>query len=198
MAANKALFLDRDGTLIEEVSYLRAPQDIRIIPGSVEAVRRANEDGFLVVVASNQSGVARGFFSEEQMLEIQELVRQHFEREGARLDAFYYCPHHFEEGKGKYRIQCSCRKPLPGLLFRAAKELDIDLTASIMIGDKLLDVETAHRAGCRGILVQTGYGAQQWERISGKKDFSDLFAVPDHVAEDLLGAVEWILDAAER
>jgi D-glycero-D-manno-heptose 1,7-bisphosphate phosphatase len=198
MVANKALFLDRDGTLIEEAGYLRAPKDIRIIPGSLEAVRRANESGFLAAVVSNQSGVARGLLSEREMLRIQDLVRQAFEKGGARLDAFYYCPHHWEEGKGEYRIRCSCRKPGPGLLFRAAGELDIDLAASYMVGDKLLDVETGHRAGCRGILVQTGYGAQQWKEISGKKDFLEPLSLPDHVAGDLLGAVQWILEQEVR
>jgi D-glycero-D-manno-heptose 1,7-bisphosphate phosphatase len=194
MVANKALFLDRDGTLIEEVGYLRDSKDIRVIRGSVQAVRRANESGFRVVVVSNQSAVARGMLSETEMLHIQDLVRQAFEQEGARLDAFYYCPHHFEQGKGEYRIQCSCRKPEPGLLFRAAEELGIDLAASFMIGDKLLDIQTAHRAGCPGILVRTGYGAQQWEMISGKKDNPDPMSVPEHVARDLPDAVGWILE----
>ena len=155
-----ALFLDRDGVLIEEVDYLARPEQVRLIPGSAAAVRRVNDAGWKVVVVSNQSGVARGLFPESALSEIHRAISAQLLAEaGAMIDAFYYCPHHPTEGIGAYRIDCDCRKPKPGMLLRAAAELGIDTSKSWMVGDRLTDLRAGASAGCRTILVRTGYGA---------------------------------------
>ena len=155
----EAVFLDRDGTLIEEVHYLAAAEQVRLLPGAADAVRRLNEAGVLVVVVTNQAGVARGYFPESRVAEVHErlstLLAEH-----VRIDAYFHCPHHPTEGVGVYRVECECRKPKPGLLLAAARELDIDLARSWMIGDKPSDAEAGAAAGCRTILVRTGHGAK--------------------------------------
>lgn len=154
-----ALFLDRDGVLIEEVEYLARPEQVRLIPGAAAAVRRANRAGWRVVVVSNQSGVVRGLFPESILPDIHRTISaQLLEEAGAVIDGFYYCPHHPTEGQGGYRMECECRKPKPGMLLRAAGELGIDLVESWMIGDRLTDLQAGASAGCRTILVRTGYG----------------------------------------
>ena len=154
-----ALFLDRDGVLIEEVEYLSDPGQVRLIRGAAAAVRRANEAGWLVVVVSNQSGVARGFFPESVLPEVGRVIEDRLLVEaGASVDRFYYCPHHPTAGRGGYRIDCDCRKPKPGMLLKAAAELGIDLARSWMVGDRATDLQAGAAAGCRTILVQTGYG----------------------------------------
>jgi D-glycero-D-manno-heptose 1,7-bisphosphate phosphatase len=182
------VFIDRDGTLTEEMGYINHPKRLRLLPRSAEAIRRLNDAGVAAVVATNQAGVARGYFSEEVMHAVNvELVEQ-LKRAGAHLDGLYVCPHHPTEGAPPYRSACECRKPRPGLLRRAAGELGLDLTASSVVGDKPSDLATATAVGARGVLVLTGYGLGEWEYRR------HAFAVaPDHVADDLLGAVEWIL-----
>jgi len=155
-----ALFLDRDGVLIEEVEYLARPERVRLISGGAAAVRRANDAGWKVVVVSNQSGVARGLFPESVLPEIHSVISEKLLAEaGAVIDGFYYCPHHPTEGVGAYRIGCDCRKPKPGMLLKASIELGIDPSKSWMIGDRLTDLQAGAVAGCRTILVQTGYGS---------------------------------------
>ena len=154
-----ALFLDRDGVLIEEVEYLARPEQVRLIPGAAAAIRKVNDAGWRVVVVSNQSGVARGLFPESLLPEIHRVIADRLLAEaGARVDRFYYCPHHPTEGQGGYRIDCDCRKPKPGMLLKAAAELGIDLARSWMVGDRATDLQAGAAAGCRTILVQTGYG----------------------------------------
>jgi D-glycero-D-manno-heptose 1,7-bisphosphate phosphatase len=154
----EAVFLDRDGTLIEEVHYLSAPEQVRPIPGAADAVRQLNAAGVLVVVVTNQAGVARGYFPERRVAEAHERLSALLAEAGARVDAYFYCPHHPTEGVGAYRAECACRKPKPGMLLTAARELDIDLGRSWMIGDKPDDAEAGLAAGCRTILVRTGHG----------------------------------------
>jgi D-glycero-D-manno-heptose 1,7-bisphosphate phosphatase len=154
----EAVFLDRDGTLIEEVHYLAVPEQVRLISGAAEAVRKLNDVGMLVVVVTNQAGVARGYFPESNVAEVHAQLSSLLAERGAKVDAFYYCPHHPTEGVGHYRVNCDCRKPKPGLLLTAARDLDIDLARSWMIGDKLADAEAGTVAGCRAILVRTGHG----------------------------------------
>lgn len=154
-----AVFLDRDGTLIEEVHYLARPEQVRLIPGAAEAVRRLNHLGVLVVVVTNQAGVARGYFPESRVAEVHAHLAMLLAEQGARVDAFYFCPHHPTEGAGAYRVACDCRKPRPGMLLAAARDLDIDLSRSWMIGDKPCDAEAGRAAGCRSVLVRTGHGA---------------------------------------
>lgn len=154
-----AVFLDRDGTLIEEADYLASPNQVRLLPGAAAAVRRVREVGVPVVVVTNQSGVARGYFPEERIADVHARLAELLAAEGAGVDAFYHCPHHPTEGVGAYRVACDCRKPRPGMLLAAARDLGLDLAASWMIGDKLDDLRAGAAAGCRTVLVRTGYGA---------------------------------------
>lgn len=184
---NRAIFLDRDGTLILEVGHLHRAEDISLYPGAVEAVTMTNQRGILAVVITNQSAVARGFLSEDELHEVHQVLAERFLEQGARLDAFYYCPHH-PEGNGVYRQVCQCRKPQPGLLLQAAEELDIDLSGSHVIGDRLADVEVGARAGCASsVLVKTGYGALELALLT------DGTCRPHYIAEDVLDGVNWIL-----
>jgi len=177
-----ALFLDRDGVLIEEVEYLARPEQVRLISGAAMAVRRANDAGLKVVVVSNQSGVARGRFPETVLPEVHRVISAKLlEEAGAVIDAFYYCPHHPTEGLGSFRIDCECRKPKPGMLLAAANELIIDLSKSWMVGDRLTDLRAGAAAGCRTILVQTGYGRATG--ITGSDASLNLEAVVPSIAE---------------
>lgn len=150
--------MDRDGTINVEKEYLYRAEDFEFIPGVPQALRLLNEAGYLVVVVSNQSGVARGYFTEEDVDTLHRHIAAELIKNGARVDAWYYCPHH-PSGRGSYSLPCRCRKPLPGMLVEAARRHHIDLASSFMIGDKLADVEAGVAAGCRTILVRTGYGA---------------------------------------
>ncbi len=184
----RAVFIDRDGTLCEEVGYINHVSRCRLLPNSLEAVRQANRAGFLVIVATNQAGVARGYFEEPLIGAVHDRIRSWIEDGGARIDAFYYCPHHPREGQPPYRKDCDCRKPRPGMLLRAAREHDIDLQRSCMIGDSLADLGAAAGAGAVPIHVLTGYGRGLAEH------HADRFTIrPRHTAPDLLGAVRWML-----
>ena len=158
--SRKAVFLDRDGTLIEEVHHLATPDQVQLIPGAAEAVRQLNDAGVLVVVVTNQSGVARGYFPESRVAEVHAHLSALLAEYGARIDAYYHCPHHPVEGVGAYGVVCDCRKPKPGMLLAAAHDLDIDLTRSWMIGDKVCDADAGTAAGCRTLLVRTGHGQE--------------------------------------
>jgi D-glycero-D-manno-heptose 1,7-bisphosphate phosphatase len=185
----RAIFIDRDGTLCEEVGYINHVSRSRLLPNSAEAVRLANQAGYPVIVTTNQAGVARGYFAESLIGQVHASVSEMLRREGAHVDAFYYCPHHPREGKPPYRNECECRKPRPGMLLRAAREHDIDLARSCMIGDSLADLGAASGAGVTPIHVLTGYGRGLVEH------HGDRFTVrPAYTAEDLLDAVRWILD----
>lgn len=183
-----AVFLDRDGTINEEVGYLDSLEKLRLIPGAGEAIRRINRSGMKAVIISNQSGVARGYFDEAFVESVHERIRTLLHEHGARIDGFYWCPHHPTEGTGAYRIACDCRKPQAGLLLKAAAELGIDLHRSYMVGDMPTDIEAAHTAGARGILVQTGHGA----------DSRPFAAPPDFIARDILAAVAWIMKDRQK
>ena len=188
MVSRPAVFIDRDGTLTEEVGYVNHPRRIRLLPRSAEAIRRLNSAGVPAVLVTNQAGVARGYFSAETLrLVTDEMIRQ-LKDAGARLDGVYVCVHHPTEGVPPYRLDCDCRKPKPGMLTRAARELRLDLAASTVVGDKASDLESGRAVGARGVLVLTGYGQGDWEYRR------DSFRVPpDHVAADLLAAVDWVL-----
>ena len=188
----RAILMDRDGTICDEVGYVNHVDRVRLLPRSAEAIRKANEAGFQTVVITNQAGVARGYFAESLVDEVHDRMRRLLAESGARLDGIYYCPHHPEVGGSLYRKACDCRKPRPGLLYRARDEMGIDLAASYVVGDSVRDVEAGHRAGAVTVLVETGYGkgvlayqAHAW-RVR-----------PDHVAGDLLDAVDWILAREE-
>jgi len=197
-----AVFLDRDGTVLRESSYLRSPETMRLLPGAAAAIRRLNRAGLAVVIATNQSGVARGLLSEADLEHIHQVLRERLRHRGAKLDGIYYCPHHsdpFGVAQGRpeprsrgeadlpqYRRRCRCRKPSPGLLLRAARELDLDLARSFAVGDSARDLAAGRRAGCRTVLVRTGYG-RETEAELGK-------SAVDHAADDLPAAVDWILN----
>jgi D-glycero-D-manno-heptose 1,7-bisphosphate phosphatase len=170
----RAVFIDRDGTINEEKEYLFRTEDLAFIPGAPRAIRLLNEAGFLVIVVTNQSGVARGYYTEEDVHLLHRHIAAELDQQGARVDAWYYCPHH-PSGRGSYSLPCRCRKPLPGMLLEAAGRFDIDLESSVMIGDKLVDVEAGAAAGCRSVLVRTGYGSDEEQRCrSGIEVYDDL------------------------
>jgi len=156
----RAVFLDRDGTINVEKDYLCRPEEFTFIPGAPQAIRALKDAGFLVIVVSNQSGVARGYFGPAEV----EALHAHMQSELApfatAIDAFYYCPHHPLAGVAPYRVDCDCRKGRPGMLLQAAREYGIDLSRSFMIGDKAADIEAGQAAGCTSVLVLTGYGAE--------------------------------------
>lgn len=156
----RAVFLDRDGTLNIEKDYLFRIEDFEFVPGVPEAIRLLNRAGLLVVVVTNQSGIARGYYGEADLHRLHRHVDTLLAAQGARVDAWYHCSHH-PDGHEPYRRRCDCRKPLPGMLLRATQEHGIDLKESVMIGDKLADIQAALAAGCRPILVRTGYGAAE-------------------------------------
>ena len=191
MKKNEAIFLDRDGTINEEVGYLDSLDKLVIFPSAFEAIRLINQSNRKAIVVTNQAGIARGLFGEDLVETIHTALREALRRKSAFIDAFYYCPHHPTEGSPPYRQNCDCRKPAPGLFLQAARDLNLDLSASWIIGDRYNDMEAAHRAGARGILVKTGYGA---DVLSGEgPDTATPAGKPDLVADDILQAVHLIL-----
>lgn len=188
-----AIFFDRDGTLNEEVGYAHRPDQLILLPGAVEAVRAINQRGMKAIVVSNQAGVAKGLFEEEDVIRFHSALGDLMAREGVRLDAFYYCPHHPDGTRQGYGKPCDCRKPAPGMLLRAAQEMDLDLSRSYVIGDRISDVLMARAAGSRPVLVLTGYGKREWEDKGG-----DALVHPDHLARDVLDAVRWIIEDIRR
>ena len=185
-ARRPAVFLDRDGTVTEEVGYLNHVSRFRLLAGVGEAIGRLNQASVPVIVVTNQSGVGRGYFPEQLVRDVHERLKMELLKVGARLDAVYYCPHVSAD-------ECNCRKPRTGMLEQAARELRLDLKSSFVVGDRHSDVELAHRVGARSILVRTGYGegelawhAKNWPRQ------------PEVVAADLFDAVSWILKEIQR
>lgn len=185
-APRPAVFLDRDGTIADEVGYLNHVSRLRILPHVPEAIRSLNDAGLPVIVITNQSGVGRGYFPETLVHTVHELMAQQLAAVGARLDAIYYCPHTSVEG-------CACRKPKTGMLDRAAQEHGLDLSKSFVVGDRHGDLELARRVGGKGILVRTGYGEGEYLWNSSKWAIQ-----PDFVAADLADAVQWILRHANE
>ena len=183
--------MDRDGTLTEEVGYVNHPNRLRLLPRSGAAVRRLNAAG--VVVVTNQAGIARSYFSPEVLAAVNAAMVSQLKDEGAQVDGVYVCSHHPTEGEPPYRLVCDCRKPRPGLLLRAAAELGLDLERSTLVGDKGSDLVAARAVGARAVLVLTGYGLGEWEYRRNA-----LPAQPDHVAEDLLGAADWVIEGLSR
>ena len=193
MAARPAVFIDRDGTLTDEVGYVNHPSRLRLLPRSAEAIRRLNQAHVAAVVVTNQAGVARGYFSEDVLDAVNTTLVMQLKAAGAHLDGLYVCAHHPTEGEPPWRVDCDCRKPKPGLLLRAAADLGLDLASSTIVGDKASDLAVAPRVGAQSVLVLTGYGLGEWEYRRAS------FPVePDHVAGDLLDAVDWVLTSRAR
>ncbi len=185
----RAIFMDRDGTVSYEVGYVNHLDRYEIMAGSAEAIAKINSSNFLAVVITNQAGVARGYFKEELVAKVHEKLKRLLAAKGAHLDGIYYCPHHPDVGEPPYRQRCSCRKPEPGMILRAQKDLDIDLSGSYIIGDSIKDIQTGINAGVRGILLLTGYGRGEYEHAS-----EGWTVRPIHIAENLADAVDWILE----
>ncbi|HXZ94926.1 MAG TPA: D-glycero-beta-D-manno-heptose 1,7-bisphosphate 7-phosphatase [Dehalococcoidia bacterium] len=187
---NRAVFLDRDGVITQEPPYYAHKlSELALLPKSADAIRLLNENGFLVVVACNQAGIAHGYYREEDAIAFNQAMKDNLAREGARIDAMYYCPHHPEARIERYRVKCNCRKPEPGMLTRAGKELNLDLRQSFMVGDKLSDIEAGKRAGCKTIMVRTGQGV---EELKAKE------IECDYVADNLCDAVEHVIGMAGK
>lgn len=188
----KAVFLDRDGTLNVDVGYPSRSDQIDVYPQSYKAVKKLNEEGFLAVVVTNQSGVGRGLLSEEDLKDIHTRLMSSFALHGAHLDAIYYCPHYILSEDPRYRRDCDCRKPRTGLARQAAADLGIDMTGSYVVGDKAEDILFGMNIGAVPILVLTGVGGESQSRLK------DQNVAPAHVASGILEAVEWILERERR
>jgi len=183
----RAVFLDRDGTINRDVGYPDSYSLIDIFPYSYEAVRKINQAGLLAVITTNQSGVGRGLIKEDNLQDIHRQMKAVFDRQGARLDGIYYCPHYLFSKLPEYKKDCSCRKPFPGMALQAAAELNIDLPNSYMVGDKVEDILFGLNIQARPILVLTGYGRQSITKLKQQG------INPAHIASNLLEAVEWII-----
>jgi D-glycero-D-manno-heptose 1,7-bisphosphate phosphatase len=181
-----AVFLDRDGTLVDEVGYLDRPCRIMLYPWSIDAIRALNRARIRAIMVSNQSGVARGFFSEQTLDEIHRHLATLLAAGGAHLDAYYYCPHHVDGKVPEYTRACDCRKPGGALVQRAVEEFGIDPHQSFAVGDRWVDVAFARTVGARGVLVRTGYG-------SVEETHPPEGLVPDVVVDNLIAGVSWIL-----
>jgi D,D-heptose 1,7-bisphosphate phosphatase len=181
-----AVFLDRDGTLVQEAGYIDRLDRLELFPWSIDAVRLLNRAGFRAVVVTNQAGVARGYFDEAFVQEAHAHLEAVMREGGAEIAGFYYCPHHVQATVERYRVTCDCRKPAPGMFLRAARELDLDLARSYAVGDRWHDVQAAQAAGASAIMVRSGYGATELTRLRPA-------LTPAHIADTLIDATTWIL-----
>ena len=184
-----AVFLDRDGTINEQMGYVNHLSRFQLLPGVARAIRSLNEAGLPVVVVTNQSGLARGYFPESLLEAVHAELHRLLAREGAHLDGLYICPHHPEAREERFRLDCNCRKPRTGLLERAAAELGLDLGRSYMVGDRWSDLRCGAAVGATTVLVLTGYGRGDLAYVGPGQPVQ-----PDHVAEDLEQAAAWILE----
>jgi D-glycero-D-manno-heptose 1,7-bisphosphate phosphatase len=183
-----AVFVDRDGTMNEQMGYINHVSRFKMIPGVPQAIRMLNRHGFLVLVVSNQSGVARGYYPLDLVETIHRLMVSRIKEKKGIIDGIFFCPHHPAGSVPEFSRDCDCRKPKTGLIEQAAKSFEIDLPRSFVVGDMCSDIELAHRAGLKGVLVKTGYGLGEIEYILPQKP-----AKPVHIAQDLLDAVRWIV-----
>jgi D-glycero-D-manno-heptose 1,7-bisphosphate phosphatase len=184
----KAVFLDRDGTIVEDTGHLHERNKVRFLPGVDKAVRRLKENGFKVIIVTNQAGVAKGYYTEDTVREINAYVLGLLAQKGAIIDAIYYCPHHTEGVVEQYRKACYCRKPNPGMLERAATDFGIDFSQSFVIGDHLTDIEAGRRVGCQTILLASAEPVRDQNEITTR---------PDCIASNLYQAVKWILKTGD-
>jgi D-glycero-D-manno-heptose 1,7-bisphosphate phosphatase len=181
----KAIFLDKDGTLIEDVPYNTDPSFIRLTAGAVEGLRRLQEAGYLLIVVSNQSGIARGFFQKQDLVRAETYLRGLLYAHGIFLTGFYFCPHYPQAEIREYAVNCFCRKPHPGMIYQAAYEHQINLTASWLIGDILHDVEAGKRAGCRTVLINHSHEIEPELTLMRQPDF--VVKNLDEAADTILG-----------
>ncbi|MBI4264509.1 MAG: HAD family hydrolase [Acidobacteria bacterium] len=186
-----AVFLDRDGTLIEERGYLDRLDLLAVLPWTPDAIRLLNRAGFATVVVTNQSAIGRGLIDEAFLHRLHAAFDTHLAAGGARMDAYYFCPHHPDADLERYRRVCRCRKPGPGMIERACRELQLDPRRSVMVGDRWLDVACGRAAGTRSVLVRTGHGAHEAEHPPEG-------ARADAILNNLMEAVGWILRTCSR
>lgn len=179
------LFIDRDGTINTEVDFLTRPEELQLIPHAAEAIREANRLGIKTIVITNQSGIARGLLSENDVHAVHQKLEELLSERGAHIDAIYYCPHHPDYGTPQYRKDCTCRKPKTGMLEQAAQKFGINLRSSFVVGDRWVDMKAGEQAGCGTILVLTGYGATEREECERTTRV-------DYVAQDLYAAWQYI------
>jgi D-glycero-D-manno-heptose 1,7-bisphosphate phosphatase len=188
-----AVFIDRDGTINEQMGYINHISRFKIIPGVPEAIRLLNDFGFLAIVVSNQSGVARGYYPFDLVVEIHALLKKRLQEEAdAVVDAVLFCPHYPQGVVPEFSMDCECRKPKTGLIDQACLAFDIDLSRSFMVGDMCSDMEFAHRAGIKGVMVKTGYGLGEIKYVLPRVE-----AKPIRIADDLHDAVQWIIHGQE-
>jgi D-glycero-D-manno-heptose 1,7-bisphosphate phosphatase len=184
---NKAIFLDRDGTINEEMGYINHASRFQIFNFVPEAIKIFNTLGFKVIVVTNQSGVARGYYGEERVHEVHEILKNRLTEKKAKIDKFYFCPHHPTEGDGRYKIDCDCRKPKPGMVLKAKNEFNIDLDKSYMIGDRNKDIVFGKNLGLKTCMVLTGYGLGEYTYQR------KLWAIqPDFIDDNLLASAKRI------
>lgn len=183
----KAVFLDRDGTVIEDTGYVAGTERVKFLPGSSRAIKLLNENDFKVIVVSNQAGVARGYYDEDTVKATNRYIQSTLAEWGAIIDMFYYCPHHQDGVIEKYRRECHFRKPNPGMIEQGAADFDIDLKRSFVVGDHYSDVAAGHRAGCRTVLISNGNSSEE-----------EIIVEPDWIASDLKEAVDWVLTVSPR
>ena len=188
-----AVFIDRDGTINEQMGYINHIDRFVLLQGTAEAIRLLNLHRYLVIIISNQSGVARGYFPMELLEKVHVHMKTLLEKEDAVVDGIYFCPHHPSGIIPDYRIACNCRKPGTGLIEKACKHFNIDLEKSWVIGDRCEDIELAHRSHLKGILVRTGYGLGEIDYVLPCTTFK-----PNHIAKNLLHAVRWIFSREEK
>jgi D-glycero-D-manno-heptose 1,7-bisphosphate phosphatase len=186
MIRRPAVFLDRDGTLIEEAGYISQIDRLVLFPWSLDAIRLLNRGGYRVIVVTNQAGVARGYFDEAFVERAHEHLAAQVRAAGGEVDGFYYCPHHPDADVPEYRRACECRKPAPGMFLQAAREHDLDSARSYAIGDRWHDIQAATKAGITPILVRSGYGTTELARPRAG-------VTPAHIADTLIDATTWIL-----
>ncbi len=188
-----AVFIDRDGTINEQLGYINHLSRFVILPGVSEAVRLLNKNDWWAIIVSNQGGVARGYYPMELVDEIHAFLKSSLKEQGATIDGIFFCPHHPAGVLPEYSSECGCRKPETGLIDKAREAFDIDMSNSYVVGDRHVDIELASRLNLKGVLVKTGYGMGEIEYIIPEKRVK-----PHHVAEDLLDAVEWILNEEKK
>jgi D-glycero-D-manno-heptose 1,7-bisphosphate phosphatase len=184
----RAVFLDRDGTISEEAGYINHIDRFHVYPCTPGAIKKLNDAGWLVILATNQSGIARGYFPESLMHQVHGSLQTQLACAGAHLDAIYYCPHLAGGAVPEYSNSCDCRKPKIGMLLKAAEDFQLDLPSCFVVGDRYVDIETAHNAGARGVFVLSGYGKGEHLYLSPKWPRQ-----PAYIAQDLSAAVDWIL-----
>ena len=181
-----AVFLDRDGTMSEERGFIDRLELLEVFPWTPDAIRLLNRAGFAVVVVTNQSAIGRGIIDVPFLQTVHDTIDRQLGRAGAKVDRYYFCPHHPEAKLPEHRMVCRCRKPGPGMIEQATRDLGLDPARSFMVGDRLIDVACGHAAGVRSLLVRSGHSAHAVEAVPGQSD-------PDAILNNLMEAVGWIL-----